>query len=333
MANDRFMQAWFNFSDGNYLEAPSVSQFNASGDFIASVLFKIPGAAFPQTDEPISAFLPSGGSAAMLWGNLDVVGADPFNIASTGWALFLGAPQNAGLEVLGMIGGMPVAASCLVAGIAPVDPLNTGHELADRLILASMHYYVVPNEVPIHVVDLYINGNRVQSIFGPDVPAYVASARAPRIGSSASLPNAYAQEIEIVGTSYFAIDPLFGPGLSLNMPSVMAEQFRAARQNNKLGLLSPSLDAAHTYNASGSQQDASGVKLLRVLTNPTVPVFSYNGTPRAVSAPDTGNQGAVALPGVTPAPLAVVGTLNVRTTQNPNWYTQVAPFFLDITPP
>ena len=324
MANDRFMQAWFNLDDTDYLEAASVSQFNVAGDFVTSVLFKIPGTAFPGSGGDFSGFLPSAGFS-MLWSNLEVVGANPYNALNKGWAIALGqSPGNDSLAVLAWIGGMTIpAGQCVLAGDDP--SLSYGHELADRLILVSMHYYVSGQQP---TVDIYVNGNRVTTLNGQDVPAYTASAVAPRVGACANYPNSFAKGIEIAGTSFSGVET----GLSNIMPALMAEYFRATRQNNKLGNFAPTLTPAHSYNASGSPQNAAGVKLVRVVnpqgipTNTLTPVFAYTAQPAALAVPDTGNQGAVELPGVTAVPLNVTGTVYVRTTQNPNWYTQVSPF-------
>lgn len=321
MSNDTYVQAWTSLSADAFLEAASVAPFNAAGggDVLASVLFKIPGLAFPTGDDNFNN-LPW-----HLWGNVD---GGP---GTEGWALELiddDGIGGTGLSLCARVGGgvgkaiFPLAST--VAATA-----NGLASLADRLILASLHWRAEDN-----VLDLYINGNRVARSANAD--ALVDATAAPRVGLSPSGTNG-AGNIEIVGVGFKRIPA----NQSQFVPQFAAAGFRESRQDLALGLISNSIATApslvtdydHRYNAKPGTQSAS----LGKGTNPNPPqgTYGYNApNPLAQSpTPDVGNAGGSAIAGVSPVLLNVVlneaGAVFVLTTRDPDWFQGGAPLVIE----
>jgi len=314
MSNDRYTQAWAGFGEPNakYLQAASAGAFNpaADGSCIASVMFKVPGAAFSET----GPFLD--GNRACLWGNPDV---------AAGWQIELSGVADA-LEIVGSVVGGDSASWRLADTTADPAFQRVPGGLADRLIVATL--FIFGNANPFsRGVELYINGNRVAQTKGGN--ALVPSALAPTVGGS-TVNLQSATGIEIHGVAYTNNIPgIFGA----NVPKLMAEHFRACRQTGRMALLSESgsigpADFEHRYNAAGNAVNTAGMKLVRTL-NPSNPGFAYNSIPKVIGVADVGNAGFIDL-GATPIPLAPVpgatdDVLSVKTTQNADWYAVPSP--------
>jgi hypothetical protein len=281
-------------------------------DFIASVLFKITGAAFPTltSADPATKF---------LFGNF---------LASTGWMLEL-APLvgGSGEMALSATVSANVPTQCLLAPIDPTEEPAVGN-LMERLILATMHFR--PDVVDANgTIDLYINGNRV--VRGALTSAYVAAAAVPVVGRGDASDAA---GIDIVGVAYSMLAA--GAPARDAIPALMASHFKSCFETNSMALLQSSTvdspsnveDFAHRYNATSSAPGTQTGTLIQA-PNAINDVFVYSGTGTLAKGPirDDGNQGYNELPNVSAIPLALVtsdaGVSNVKlnSTLNPQWCT------------
>jgi hypothetical protein len=280
----------------------------AGRDFIASVLFKVTGAAFPALDlaqDPVPKF---------LFGNF---------VANTGWALELAEAVTGEIALQARLSAN-APTECLLASVdALVSPVGN---LMERLILATMHFRadaVAANGR----IDLYINGNRV--VRGALTTAYVAAAAVPFVGSGDS---GAADGIDIIGVGYSLLAA--GAPARAAIPALMASHFKACYQTNSMAMLQSETvddpsnveDFGHRYNATSSAPGTPTGAFVKA-PNSINEVFVYSGTGTLANGPipDDGNQGYNALPNVTAIPFALVttdgGVSNVKlnSTLNPQW--------------
>lgn len=304
MPNDRSVQAWRFHGGSKYLEAASASPFNppVGGSAFAAVLFKLNFDSW------------NGGDLAMpeqrLWGNSPAA-------ADSGWWLELGADSNGNPVLRGATGGPGGSLQGLEYKLGVSVPGTNDSYVpgaAERLILAVMHFTRVSAPASMDAV-LYVNGNPVSAAYGVAADRFAASALPPRVGLRDD--GQHAARCEIVGVAY-------SNSVSNNVaggPPIVSSAFRYARENNRIAqlVIQPNvvIDWDHKYNCEIPQPQATPPKLVSGNGFQAYDNWPVQGS---ANVSDEGNQGLVAIPGVSPVALVPSGDLQILTTRNPDWF-------------
>jgi hypothetical protein len=307
------VSCWQQFNEQNYLEpalihAPLFNPF-LGGDFIASVLFKLGGAA-----------LPVGPTEYHLFG-LDV---NP----GFGWSMTLQTFPFAINGEWGVVARNNAPAAVALASFelsrnlgAPDSP-RTG--LVERLILATMYW-----DAAAQTVALFINGDRVFT--AATAAAYVDGVISPRIGMSPGAPQP-APGLGIVGAAFTRFEQGAGPVSTID--ALMGTHYNACRAANNMAMLaiereSALVDFTHRWNARDSVVTPGGPTARA--PNTAREVFTYTQplvslAPSGSTVPDIGNRGWTSNSSEGPAPLVVTTdgpaplALTVLAVENPNWH-------------
>lgn len=294
------------FDADNFFAVPlaNMGSFNppAGGDFIASVLFKLPGTAVPVGD---------GGDNRHLFGQDTDLNGWNLRLASTGEGA-----NNAWGIVATFNGDALGAARFALAEDSASAIRHPG--VVERLILASMFY-----EGATDTLKLYVNGDLVKTVI-QNAP-YVNLTTPPRLGVSTAAP--VISPVDIVGAAFTGIAA--GSGIAAIINTFMGEHFRNCVAANNMALILNIADTAvfdfqHRWNARDIVTRKPGKTVKAPNTARDVFVYDMPEARIATGAaiPDTGNFGFTSN-AASQVPLIATATtelLAVRTTENPGWY-------------